>query len=200
MDLAGVRFGRLTAQRRTTKGKRVAWECVCDCDTVTITAQLDLRSGDSTSCGCRKSDVTIRRNTTHSMTSSKIYSKWKGMWARVRSAHRLENRCYIGVTVCPRWADFENFLADMGEMPDGYSLDRIDNTKGYSKENCRWVPLVEEARNTRRLRMYEGRCISEAARQAGLAPGIVFDRINKLGWGIDRALATPQLRKKRSGN
>jgi hypothetical protein len=93
--------------------------------------------------------------------------------------------------VCPAWADFSAFYADMGEPPLGYSLDRIDNTKGYSPGNCRWVPLAEQARNTRRLRMYEGVHMSEHARRAGLPADVVFDRINKLGWDTPRALSTP---------
>jgi hypothetical protein len=103
----------------------------------------------------------------------------------------------VGVTICSRWKKFENFLVDMGEPPEGYSLDRIDNTKGYSKKNCRWVPLAEQARNTRRQRMYQGICLSEAARNAGLSPDIVHDRVNKLGWSIERALTTPKMKQRR---
>ena len=80
----------------------------------------------------------------------------------------------------------------MGEPPEGFSLDRINNLKGYSKKNCRWVPLAEQARNTRRQRLYKGVCLSEAARAAGLTPDIVFDRVNKLGWTVERALTTPK--------
>lgn len=191
MELKGVRFGLLTAVKRTTKGTRVAWECACDCGNRTVAAQLELRNGDTKSCGCLRIAATSAKNTTHGMTHTRAYAKWKGMWARVRNAHLKENHCYIGVAVCKRWEKFENFYADMGELPEGYSLDRIDNKKGYSKSNCRWVPLEEQSRNTRRLRLHKGVHISEAARRVGLNPDVVLDRINKLGWDIDRALATP---------
>jgi hypothetical protein len=199
VELTGFRFGRLVAESRTNKGKRVAWVCLCDCGVRTIKAQVDLRSGDTTSCGCRKNEVTAARNTTHGMAHTPAYKKWLGMKARVRNASRQENRCYVGVTICQRWHLFKNFLADMGEPPDGYSLDRKDNNKGYSKSNCRWVPLVEQSRNTRRLRMHEGVCISQAARENGLSPDVVLDRVNKLGWTIDEALSTPK-RKQRKAN
>ncbi len=52
-----------------------------------------------------------------------------------------------GITYCPSWGRFENFLADMGECPDGLELDRIDNDKGYFKENCRWVTHKENCNN-----------------------------------------------------
>jgi hypothetical protein len=198
MELQGIRFGRLVAKSKTTKGKRVAWDCICDCGARVVCAQVDLRSGDTTSCGCRKSEATAARNTTHGMTQTTTYKKWVGMNARVRNTSRIKNKCYIGVSICKRWAKFENFLADMGEPPTGYSLDRVDNTKGYSPTNCRWVPLAEQARNTRRIRRYNGLSISAAARANNIEADVVFDRINKLGWDVDKALTTPTRHFKRS--
>jgi hypothetical protein len=191
MDLRNCRFGLLTSLKPTVKGKRVAWECVCDCGNTKVVAQVELRSGDTRSCGCLKKHTLLKRNTSHGACGTAVYGKWRGMWHRVRSTHLTRNKCYKGVSVCEAWRRFENFYADMGDPPDGYSLDRIDNTKGYSPSNCRWVPLQEQARNTRRLRTHNGVSMSQAARAAGLAPDIVFDRINKLGWDIERALSTP---------
>ena len=191
MELSSVRFGRLTVIRRSTDGKRLPWECLCDCGTTVVVAQAELRRGDTQSCGCLKQAAVVQRNTTHGKTYTPAYRKWRGMWARVRQADRKANRCYVDVSVCPEWERFENFYADMGEPPERYSLDRINHTKGYSKDNCRWVPLEMQARNTRRIRLHKGASISEAARTAGLSPDVVSDRINKLGWGIERALATP---------
>jgi len=196
MELANCRFGRLTALCRTHRGKRVAWVCVCDCGNRVTVAQVELRSGDTRSCGCLRREANINRNTTHGKTRSACYKKWRAMWNRVRATLQDANRCYIGVTVCESWRNFETFYADMGEPPTGYSLDRIDNTKGYNKHNCRWVSLAEQARNTRRLRLHNGVHMSELARRAGLSPDVVLERINKLGWDVDRALATP-LRKQR---
>jgi hypothetical protein len=197
MDLAGTRFGRLVARTPTMKGKRVAWVCVCDCGAIVVKAQADLRVGDTTSCGCVKRELRAAKNTTHGASNSAAYSKWRGMWARVRTANTRKNRCYSGVNVCPTWRKFEAFLSDMGEPPEGYSLDRVDNTQGYNKANCRWVPLTQQAKNTRRLRVYNGVHISELARRHGLLPDVVFDRINKLGWPIEKALTTPTRKMKK---
>ena len=197
MDLVGTRFGRLVVLRRADKLGRPAWVCLCDCGKTTIKAQLDLRKGDSRSCGCLKRDMLKNRNTVHGGTDTPAYKKWHSMWTRVRSAHRKSNRCYVAVAVCDEWKSFDAFLRDMGAPPEGYSLDRIDNDKGYSKDNCRWVPLAAQATNTRRLRLHNGVHVSELARQAGLEPDVVFDRINKLGWDIERALSVPTRKIKR---
>lgn len=192
MELQGARFGRLTVVRRIEGTKRVAWACVCACGNKVVKAQVDLRSGDTKSCGCMRREQRAMKNKTHGATNTTAYRKWKGMWARVRNTHRERNACYAQVSVAKRWEKFENFYADMGDPPEGYSLDRVDSRKGYSKANCRWVPLEEQARNTSRTRKYKGICMSQAARNAGLPPSVVFDRLNKLGWSVARALGTPK--------
>lgn len=192
MELQGCRFGRLVVLKKAQNSARVSWVCLCDCGNKVVRAQVDLRSGDTKSCGCLRKELTKIKNTVHGMAKTAAYKKWKGMWARVRNAALEKNKCYANISVCKRWEKFENFFADMGEPPSAYSLDRIDNSKGYNKHNCRWVPLAEQARNTRRLRKYKGVHISAAARNVGLTPDLVFDRINKLGWSVERALATPK--------
>lgn len=73
---------------------------------------------------------------------SPTYKSWRYMRDRV-----ARDPDYAGVTICERWGKFENFLADMGEQPNGKTLDRIDNGKGYAPENCQWATAVEQARN-----------------------------------------------------
>ncbi|MEY3125108.1 MAG: hypothetical protein RLZZ573_1628 [Pseudomonadota bacterium] len=192
MELHSIRFGLLTAQVKTIKGNRVAWECACDCGSRVVVAQVDLRAGDTRSCGCLRRKAMAHKNTTHGKTGTPAYKKWLGMWSRTNRPDDRGNRCYASVLVCARWKAFAKFYADMGDPPPGFSLDRIDNQKGYFPHNCRWVPLSEQARNTRRLRIHQGVHISELARRAGLSPDVVFDRINKLGWPVERALTTPK--------
>lgn len=198
MELQGKQFGRLIVLKRVG-GLRVKWSCICSCGKTVEVAQGDLRTGDTSSCGCLRKEARAALNTTHNMTNTYTYKKWKGMWARVRNVEDPRNACYRGITVCKEWSSFENFYLDMGEAPPGFSLDRRDNAKGYNKNNCRWVPLERQAANTTRNVVIEfnGHTahISEHARMQGLAPDTVFDRINKLGWGADRALSTPKLRK-----
>lgn len=160
---------------------------------------MGLRKGSSRSCGCLRREQVRARNTTHGGTDSYTYGKWRSMWSRVRNAHRPENRCYKGVDVCDDWKDYKRFLQDMGPCKEGYSLDRLDNSLGYSPSNCIWVPLLKQAVNTRRLIHYihDGKYlhISEIARQIGVNPNLIYDRI-KLGWSLKDAVSTNK--KKRS--
>lgn len=75
---------------------------------------------------------------------------WQSMRARVSGKHS-NSRYYVGYSVDPRWNSFERFLADMGERPEGLSLDRIDRTKDYGPDNCRWATMSEQNYNRRQL-------------------------------------------------
>ena len=95
-----------------------------------------------------------------------------------------------GITICDRWSTFENFLADMGERPEGLSIDRIDNDGNYEPGNCRWATAKEQARNTRAnvLYEYEGEtlCVSEIAERSGVDRDLLSGRLG-LGWSVERA-------------
>jgi len=99
-----------------------------------------------------------------------------------------------GITVCPQWYDFPQFLADMGRKPTpGHSIDRIDNSKGYSPENCRWATKTEQNRNHRGNHMLtlngETHCIQEWAEITGIRHTAIRVRLQR-GWTVEKALTT----------
>lgn len=89
--------------------------------------------------------------------ATRTYRSWEAMTQRCRNPNHTAYRRYggSGVEICADWADFMNFLADMGERPEGKSLDRIDNSKGYNKANCRWATRTEQARNHKGCKLTE---------------------------------------------
>lgn len=113
-----------------------------------------LKQGNTTSCGCRQKEV-ARAQATHG--SSRVgkrtpeYNAWVSMKQRCINPNnpRYKNYGGRGITVCKRWFNsFPNFLKDMGEKPDGLSIDRINNDKNYCKSNCRWANAKDQGLNT----------------------------------------------------
>lgn len=91
----------------------------------------------------------------HWLSRSPTYSTWRSMLGRCSypSTNGYHNYGGRGITVCPEWMKFENFIRDMGERPEGHVIDRIDNDRGYFKANCRWVTKIQSARNRRAVKI-----------------------------------------------
>ena len=155
-DLIGKTFNQLTviADGGRDKKMNVLWLCKCTCGGTTLQHSYDLRSGKVGSCGC------IRRSgdkgTTHGYARSgrrrsAVYSVWATMVQRCTNPKDPNYPRYggRGITVCNRWAVFENFLADMGEPAKGQTLERVNNALGYSAENCVWATTRTQNRNKR---------------------------------------------------
>lgn len=155
IDLVGRVFGGLTVTRKakTTQSGHARWQCVCKCGNETTVYQSNLRRGTA-SCGCRRSEVTTREKTTHGYRHSRTYASWSSMAQRCTNPNYRGNgfERYQNVKICPRWMKFENFLADMGERPEGTTLGRILDTGNYEPGNAFWQTPAEQGLARRNLR------------------------------------------------
>lgn len=154
--MIGQRFGMLRViERAGSQNRKATWHCVCDCGGKTIATTGNLNSGNSKSCGCEKKAAWVRARITHGQSSrekrTRSYSAWANMLNRCRNPADAKYPRWggRGITVCKRWDKFENFLADMGEPPEGLSLDRIDNNGDYKPSNCRWATAHQQVHNRR---------------------------------------------------
>jgi len=161
--MIGNRFGMLVVTARAgSQNRKKTWHCVCDCGGKSIATTGNLNSGNSKSCGCEQRDAMVRARTTHGQSSrekrTRAYSAWANMLNRCKNKADAKYPRWggRGIRVCKRWHKYENFLADMGEPPEGLSLDRKDNDGDYKPSNCRWANAEVQRNNQRRAKLGEG--------------------------------------------
>jgi len=135
-------------------------------------------------------------NYRHGGRKSKLYAVWNGIMGRCLNQNNPAYPRYggRGITICDRWRDFAAFLADMGEPPPGFSVERVDNDQGYSPTNCIWADRKTQGRNKRDNHLLtvngETLTIAEWADRVGLKYATVHQRI-RYGWPPDAAVLTP---------
>lgn len=194
-DLTATVFGRLTV---VTYDGHYKWLCRCDCGADCVVAGSDLRRGHSQSCGCLLKEIATDSNTTHGKSETRTYTIWRSMKQRCHDTnyHAYDNYGGRGVIVCQAWREsYQQFLTDMGEAPDGLSIDRIDNSGGYSPANCRWATPKEQQRNRRDNNMVEfrgeRRCLAEWAELFGIGPQTLGSRLKRKVMTTEEAMTTP---------
>ena len=161
IDLKGKRFGRLTILKRVENGKwgHTRWLCECDCGNIIEVVGYYLITGHTQSCGCLRKEIVRVRSLKHGHAKpeahTKTYQAWQNMLNRCNNpkAEGYKNWGGRGITVCERWNKFENFLQDMGEVPEGLTIDRKDNDGNYEPSNCKWATNKEQVRNNRHTKL-----------------------------------------------
>lgn len=141
-------------------------------------------------------------NLKHGMRKTKIYGVWTAMISRCRNKNNKAYKNYggRGISVCDEWLLFENFYRDMGESPENKTLDRIDNNKNYSKENCKWSTISEQAKNKRSARIItangKSQNMCEWAREIGIDERTIWHRL-KIGWSELDAVTKQKVTKRK---
>lgn len=204
--LVGKRFGRLQVisrgpDYRYRKKWHPKWNCKCDCGKDRLVFGGHLRNGVTTSCGCNRTKhgfaTVVAEN-----ASKPVYAAWRAIHNRCYNPSNVGYHLYggRGITVCERWFDLENFLFDM--LPGwkrGLSIDRIDNSKGYSPDNCRWATRKEQQRNLRsNVRITVNgvtKCMIEWTQMLGGSESLISNRL-RMGWSLEKAASTPLCYKK----
>jgi hypothetical protein len=191
VDLTGLKFGRLTAIEESppTASGKVKWLCVCTCGKEVRVQATCLKTGHTKSCGCLKAtDPSQHRHghAAHLEGRSPTYMSWL-------SLRRRSNKLGV-IPFDPAWSSFEVFLQDMGERPDGMTLDRKDNAKGYSKSNCKWSGFTEQVRNRTNTVFLTVNGITKPVAQWAEEAGLKYHTLTfrlKRGWTPEKALSTP---------
>lgn len=194
-SIVGKNYGLLTIldERRIKNGLgKSAFDVFarCICGKEKWVEERSVRRGLVTSCGSCA-------NKTHGRSKTPEYAVWRSMLARCETKTHQAYKNYggRGITVCDQWHTFEQFFADMGEQPfKGASIERINNSLGYSKDNCMWANSTAQNRNRRsnRLLTVNGvtKPVCEWAAQTGLRHNTICYRLDN-GWTPELAITTP---------
>ena len=189
IDITGQRFGKLIALEPTPiqKDKRryYYWKCKCDCGNECYIEGSSLRSGHAKSCGC-----IVHK---HGMAKTRLYAVWNHMKQRCCNP---KNKCYEtygarGIKVCDEWSSPNNGFVAFRDwaIKNGYrddlTIERIDVNRGYSPDNCKWIPMIEQAFNkTTTLRLEidgEIKTIRELSDEYGITQKCLRNRITRYG-------------------
>lgn len=182
---------------------RLQLECLCECGNTTYVLPYQFDKGVIKSCGCArfghgKSHVGNTSRRTHGLTHNRFYKRWNDMVRRCYNQNEPAYRFYgaLGITVCEEWRySPESFIAwceSTYPNEQKLSLDRIDGSKGYSPDNCRWVTQIDQVHNLKNNRFItigeETRCITEWCNLYGISAGAVYKRVHK-GQSFEEAIS-----------
>lgn len=196
-DMVGQSFSgvKVIAYYGFVKDKHY-WKCECICKGPLVLPRRKLLIRSSLKCRCLNGK---------GRSYTQTYTCWQQMWQRCINPkmQNWENYGGRGITVCKRWEQFYNFLEDMGECPDGLSIDRINNDGNYEPDNCQWANALQQSRNRRNTTRleFQGKnlTVHEWAEVTGICVGTIFARIYA-EWKVEDILTLPPDRTRRLGN
>lgn len=194
LDLQGQTFGCLQIEEylgRTPRNQAV-WRALCRCGESVVVKTADVTSGDTTSCGCVHRRTLAARNKQSTDPWRRAHQREYNSYisARRRCLDPTDKDYYrygaVGITFYAPWAaSFRLFCADVGDRPDGTTLDRIDTTKGYEPGNVRWATPLKQAENRRSTVWVELAGVrmtaTAAAKQLGVTNGAIYAQLKKKG-------------------
>lgn len=199
IDLTGKKFNLLTVVERAENScnGRARWRCLCECGNYTVVASSNLINGAVKSCGCL---VTSNHSFKHNQSKTRLYRIWALMKSRCENPNVKSYEIYggRGIQVCAEWNNnFESFQewAKKTGYSDSMTIERIDNDKGYSPENCTWISKSEQSKNRRSciLIEYNGKTqnLTEWCKELGIDYKRVNNRMKKLGMPFEVAISKP---------
>lgn len=201
IDMSGKRFERLLVLRISDQNPRY-WVCKCDCGAIKEVCGYRMRLGTTRSCGClgienRKKHAKTA-SVTHGQYLSGAYRSWTAMISRCAYPKNASYKDYggAGISVCERWMKFESFHEDMGDRPEGATLDRYPDGGGnYEPGNCRWATPLQQTNNQQRTRRVAYRGVEYTLRELSEATGVSLtllrNRMRRKGISVEELVERP---------
>lgn len=182
---------------RKDGGVRETYTLACNCGRTFVADKAYLTARPLAACRSCGSRFGAMLRDTPKQSKHPLYRCWYGMLQRCENRKHARYADYggRGITVCARWHTLDNFAEDMGACPPGRSIERRENNKGYTPDNCYWATRKEQNNNTRANKRYTVEGVSltltEWAAKLGATRSAINNRITKYGWSVEAACTTP---------